>query len=89
MPFRLGKISELATNYYMDSSEGCINCHSSKEKIAEFGYPQFYVTLEDVRKQSGHKTVSCRDCLRKEKVHKGMLKPIFVIEDVEYVERTT
>ncbi|MCS7204051.1 MAG: hypothetical protein NZ809_06370, partial [Thermodesulfovibrio sp.] len=63
--------------------------------MAELGYPQFYVTLEDVRKQSGHKTVSCRDChlgngrtLDKEKAHKGMLKPIFVTEDAEYVERT-
>ncbi|ODA44600.1 hypothetical protein THER_0643 [Thermodesulfovibrio sp. N1] len=77
MPFKLGKISDLAKpltvtvfflqffliigyfgyKYYMDSSESCIQCHGSKEKMAEFGYPQFYITLEDVRKQTGHKTV--------------------------------
>ncbi len=81
-------------NYYMDSSEGCIQCHSSKEKMASLGYPQFYVTIEEVRKQSGHKTVFCRDChlgngrtTDKDRAHKSMLKPIFVTEDAEYVDR--
>lgn len=74
--------------YYMDSSKSCIECHGSKEKMEEFGYPQFYITLEEVRKQSGHKTVQCRDCHLgngrandKEKAHEGMLRPIFVEEN--------
>lgn len=114
MPFRLGKISDLASpltvfifflqfflvigyfgySYYMDSSKGCIDCHGSKEKIEEFGYPQFYFTLEDVRKQTGHKTVFCRDChlgngrtSDKDKAHREMLRPIFVSEDAEPVDR--
>lgn len=80
--------------YYMDSSESCIQCHSSKEKMAESGYPQFYVTLEDVRKQTGHKTVFCRDChlgngraVDKDKAHKGMLKPIYVNDSMDLEER--
>lgn len=79
----------------MDSSESCINCHSSKEKMAELGYPQFYVTLGEVRKQTGHKTVQCRDCHLgngrahdKDEAHKGMLKAIFVNESAEPVERS-
>lgn len=114
MPFRVGKISDLASpltvfifflqfffvigyfgySYYMDSSKGCIDCHGSKEKIEEFGYPQFYFTLEDVRKQTGHKTVFCRDChlgngrtSDKDKAHREMLRPIFVSEDAEPVDR--
>lgn len=85
----------LGYGYYMDSSESCINCHSSKEKMAELGYPQFYVTIEEVRKQTGHKTVQCRDCHLgngrahdKDKAHKGMLKAIFVNESAEPVERS-
>ncbi len=81
--------------YYMDSSDSCINCHGSEDKMKEFGYPQFHVTLEEVRAQSGHKTVFCRDCHLgngrvndKDKAHKGMLKPIFVTEDADFAERT-
>lgn len=81
--------------YYMDSSESCINCHGSREKMAELGYPQFYVTLEEVRKQTGHKTVQCRDChlgngrtTDKDKAHKGMLKVFFVNENADPIERS-
>jgi hypothetical protein len=116
MPFRLGKISDLATpltvtlfflqfivivgylgynKYYKESSQSCIECHGSKEKMEEFGYPQFYVTFEEVRRQSGHKTIFCRDChlgngraKNKEKAHKGMLKAIFVSENAEPINRT-
>ena len=80
--------------YYMDSSESCIQCHSSKKKMIELGYPQFYITLKDVRKQTKHKTVFCRDCHLgngrtndKEKAHKGMLKPLYVNHSMDLVER--
>jgi len=78
----------------MDSSESCIVCHSSKEKMQDFGYPQFFITVEDVRKQTGHKTVLCRDChlgngraYDKDISHRGMLKPVFVNEEAEPVDR--
>ena len=114
MPFKLGKISDLANpftvavfflqffliigyfgyKYYMDSSESCIQCHGSKKKMIELGYPQFYITLKDVRKQTKHKTVFCRDCHLgngrtndKEKAHKGMLKPLYVNHSMDLVER--
>lgn len=81
-------------DYYMDSSESCIQCHGSKEKMVEFGYPQFYVTLTDVRKQTGHSTVSCRDChlgngraKDKDEAHRGMLKPIYVKDSMDIVDR--
>lgn len=84
----------LGYQYYLDSSEGCIRCHASKEKMEKLRYPQFYITLEEVRKQTGHKTVQCRDChlgngrtLDKDKAHRGMLKAIFVNESAEPVER--
>ena len=80
--------------YYMDSSESCIQCHGSKKKMIELGYPQFYITLKDVRKQTKHKTVFCRDCHLgngrtndKEKAHKGMLKPLYVNHSMDLVER--
>ena len=80
--------------YYMNSSESCIQCHGSKKKMVELGYPQFYITLEDVRKQTKHKTVFCRDCHLgngrtndKEKAHKGMLKPLYVNDSMDLVER--
>ena len=80
--------------YYMDSSESCIQCHGSKEKMIKLGYPQFYITLKDVRKQTKHKTVFCRDCHLgngrtndKEKAHKGMLKPLYVNHSMDLVER--
>ncbi|WP_297213951.1 MULTISPECIES: cytochrome c3 family protein [Thermodesulfovibrio] len=85
----------LGYEYYNDSSESCINCHGSKEKMIEFGYPQFYVTLEEVRQTTGHKTVQCRDChfgngraFDKDKAHEGILKAIFVNENAEPTERT-
>ncbi|MEN2986645.1 MAG: hypothetical protein ABDH16_08335 [Thermodesulfovibrionaceae bacterium] len=87
-------IGFLAYQYYMDSSESCISCHGSREKMTQLGYPQFYVTVDEVRKQSGHKTVQCRDChlgngraFDKDKAHKGMLKLIFVNESAEPIER--
>lgn len=84
----------LGYRYYMDSSESCIYCHASKEKMTEFGYPQFYVTVENVKKQTGHKNISCRDChlgngraYETQKAHEGMLKAIFVNDSAEVVER--
>lgn len=114
MPFKLGKISDLATpltimiflvqfllllgfigyKQYTDTSKGCIDCHGSMEKMTEYGYPQFHVTLKDVRMQTGHRTVQCRDChlgdgttSDKDKAHRGLLRAIFVDESAEPVER--
>jgi len=35
-------IGYFSYKYYMDSSESCIQCHGSKKKMIELGYPQFY-----------------------------------------------
>lgn len=89
-------VGYLGYNYYTDSSQSCINCHGSKEKMTELGYPQFYITIEEVRKQTGHKTIFCRDChlgngraTDKDKAHKGMLKPIYINDSMDVEERNS
>jgi hypothetical protein len=80
--------------HYMDSSETCISCHGDRKKMEELGYPQFYMTEEEVKKETGHKYAKCRDChlgngraKEPEKAHKGMLRPLFVSEAGEVIER--
>ncbi len=71
-------------------SESCISCHGNKELMEELGYPQFYFTLEEVRKQSGMPTVKCSDChlgnpnaSLKEEAHRGMVS-LYVIGKKEF-----
>lgn len=79
---------------YMDSSETCIKCHGDKRKMEELGYPQFYMTEEDVKKETGHRYAKCRDChlgngrtMNPDKAHKGLLRPLFVSNAGEVLER--
>lgn len=58
------------------------------------GYPQFYVTQEMVRKESKHYKVKCQECHLGDgrakgikQAHKGMLKPLFLSEAGEVLER--
>ncbi|MBI4688216.1 MAG: hypothetical protein HY756_10660 [Nitrospirae bacterium] len=79
---------------WQNSSAGCISCHSNEAKIKSLGYPYFYVTPEQVKKESKHKKAQCRDCHLGDgrtgdidKAHKGMLKMIIVGEDGELLQR--
>lgn len=65
------------------SSGRCAACHADKERMAEFGYPQFAVTREQVQKESRHPNTECRDCHLGNGLfdvprlaHNGMLRPI-------------
>lgn len=76
------------------SSAECIRCHSDQKKLAELGYPEFFVTPEIVAVQSKHSTADCRDChlgngraTDKDKAHKGMLKMLIVGEEAELKRR--
>ena len=79
---------------WMNTSSGCMACHSDRSKLEKLGYPGLYVTQEMVEKQSHHPNVTCRDChlgngraKDMEEAHKGMLKAIFISPSGEVVAR--
>lgn len=87
-------IGFLSYRSYMDSSDTCIKCHGDKKRMEELGYPQFYMTEEDVKKETGHKYARCRDChlgngrtMEPDKAHKGLLRPLFVSDAGEVLDR--
>lgn len=87
-------LSALSYLRWQDSSEGCIACHLNEAKMKSLGYPYFYVTPEQVEKESRHTTAQCRDCHLGNgrtqdinKAHNGMLKMIIVGENGEILPR--
>ncbi len=77
-----------------DSSDSCIRCHADRAAMAAAGWPQFYVTSEQVEKESGMPGATCRDCHlgdgRSETAagaHKGMLRPMVIDTDARIVQR--
>lgn len=87
-------LSFLGYRSYKDSSAECLACHGDLEKLRSLGYPQFYVTQEMVEKESNHPRVKCHEChlgdgraKEAEKAHKGMLRPLFLGESGDIVER--
>ena len=79
---------------WLNSSEGCIKCHSDRQKLVRLGYPGLFVTPAMVEKQSHHPNVTCRDCHLgngrtgdMKKAHKGMLKALFISADGNVVPR--
>lgn len=76
------------------SSARCISCHSDKVRMTELGYPQFVMTLEQVRRESGHPNAECRDCHLgnglsddPDTAHKGMLRPLMLDHNFELLPR--
>ncbi len=70
---------------WLNTSEGCVKCHSDRQKLERLGYPGLYVTQAMVERQSHHPNVTCRDCHlgngrtdNMKKAHKGMLKALFI-----------
>lgn len=87
-------ISFLGYRSHKDSSAECVSCHGNKERLRSLGYPQFFVTQEMVEKESNHPNVKCHEChlgdgreKDAKKAHRGMLKPLFVSESGEILER--
>ncbi|MGD0884985.1 MAG: hypothetical protein ABSA46_08970 [Thermodesulfovibrionales bacterium] len=79
---------------YKDSSAECIACHGNREKLQSLGYPQFYVTQGMVEKESNHPGVKCHEChlgdgraKETEKAHGGMLRPLFLGDSGELLDR--
>lgn len=77
-----------------DTITGCVSCHSNKEKLQSLGYPRFYVTQEMAEKESRHKNIKCIEChlgneraTDKDNAHAGMLKPLFVSESGDVLDR--
>lgn len=75
-------------------SEGCLSCHADKKRIEELGYPQFYVTREQVQKETKCLGSECRDChlgnggaRDADSAHKGMLRPILIDWKTEIIPR--
>lgn len=76
------------------SSDRCVSCHSSKERMSALGYPQFVMTRGQVRKEARHPNTECRDChlgngLSNDPAiaHKGMLKLIVLDNDLNIIPR--
>ncbi|NOZ59994.1 MAG: cytochrome C [Euryarchaeota archaeon] len=60
-------------------ADSCVDCHGSREKMEQLGYPQFYFPLEEVREQTGM-PATCVDChlgnpeaTDLEEAHRGVL----------------
>ncbi|MBF0345251.1 MAG: cytochrome c3 family protein [Nitrospirae bacterium] len=77
-----------------NTSMQCVSCHGNKELMAKLGFQSLYVTPEDVRRQSKHADIECRDChlgngraTDKDKAHKGMLKALIINEHAEVMDR--
>ena len=76
------------------SSDRCVSCHADKDRMAKLGYPQFFMTREQVQKESRHPNTECRDCHLgnglsddPEKAHKGMLRLLVLDNDLNAVPR--
>lgn len=87
-------ISFLGFRSWKDSSAECIACHSDKDKLRSLGYSEFYVTPEMVQKESNHSYVKCNEChlgdgraKETEKAHRGMLRPLFVGDSGDNLDR--
>jgi len=76
----------LAAGYHgSDTSDGCLYCHADKARMEKEGFPQFYITREQVEKESKMPGVTCRDCHLgngvshdREAAHKGMPRPMLI-----------
>lgn len=69
----------LVISAYAASEDSCVDCHGNLAKLRDLGYPQFFVTNEIVKAQSGM-PASCDNChlgnplaVTKDDAHKGML----------------
>jgi hypothetical protein len=68
------------------SSARCVGCHADKARMTKLGYPQFFMTREQVQKEARHPNTECRDCHLgnglsdvPSKAHKGMSFPARVM----------
>jgi len=85
----------LAEHYHgLETSEGCLYCHADKARMDKAGYPQFYMTREQVEQESRMPGVNCRDCHLgdgrshdADTAHRGMLKMLVLDVDADVMPR--
>lgn len=85
----------LSAHYHgLDSSEGCLYCHADKSRMEKEGYPLFFITREQVERESRMPGVNCIDChlgdgtsRKADEAHEGMLKMLVVDTDADIVKR--
>ncbi|MBI5190667.1 MAG: cytochrome c3 family protein [Nitrospirae bacterium] len=77
-----------------ETSDGCLYCHADKARMEADGYPQFFMTREQVEKESRMPGVTCRDChlgdgrsRDKDKAHAGMLKMLVIDQNATPMPR--
>jgi hypothetical protein len=77
-----------------NGQDGCLYCHADKAKMRAAGYPQFYMTAQQVEKETKMPGAKCTDChlgdggSRDEKTaHKGLLKAILIDGDARTIPR--
>jgi len=87
-------IAILGYRSWKESSIECVKCHSDKNKLKSFGAEWAYITKEDVKKQSNHYNIECRDChlgngraKDPKKAHKGMLKMLVIGKNGKVIPR--
>lgn len=78
-----------------ETSAGCVRCHSDKGRLEKLNAAWAYVTEDQVRRESRHRTIQCRDCHLgngrsndKNSAHKGMLKMLIVSEEATLMNRS-
>lgn len=76
------------------SSEGCLYCHASTERMQEAGAPWLTVTAQQAEKESRHRGVRCHEChlgngrsRDADEAHEGMLRPLYIDFDSRPVSR--
>ncbi|HLC16244.1 MAG TPA: hypothetical protein VJL89_08465 [Thermodesulfovibrionia bacterium] len=79
---------------WIDTSAGCIRCHSNKEQMEKLGAGYLAMTQSQVETESKHPGVHCRQCHlgngraeKPEKAHEGMLRLILLGEDGAILHR--
>ncbi len=67
------------------SSDSCVYCHESHDRMEQLGFPQFTVTAEDAQRESRMPRTTCRDChlgdggsRDLERAHRGLLRPFII-----------
>ena len=77
-----------------DTSDSCLYCHADKARMTASGYPQFYMTKEQVEKESRMPGVTCRDChlgdgraREADAAHRGMPRMMVLDNDAHVVTR--
>ncbi len=78
----------------LESSEGCLYCHADRDRMQKDGYPLFFITREQVERESKMPGVNCIDCHLgdgrshvADEAHKGMLKMLVLDTDADIVKR--